>query len=129
MKHRFFYGWFVVSLAFIANTVPAGLYFFGFSVFFLPISRDLGLSRAATSLPFSLARIIAAIQSTFIGMAADRFGPGHILFVGALMGGLGYVLLSFANSYFGLAFPIRSAKTLFKELVPTLATPSTSLAA
>ncbi len=79
--------------------VPAGLYFIGFSVLFLPISRELGISRAAASLPFSLTRGISAIQSPIIGIVIDRLGPKRVLFFCSLMAGLGYTLLSFTNGY------------------------------
>lgn len=98
-RKRVFYGWWIVVISVLVNAVPAGLYFIGFSVLFLPISRDLGISRAATSLPFSLTRVISGVQSPFIGMAIDRLGPGKVLFASVLIAGLGFVLLSFVDSY------------------------------
>ncbi len=94
-----FYGWWIVLIGLLVNAVPAGLYFIGFAVLFLPITRDLGMSRAAASLPFSLTRAIAAVQSPIIGIAIDRFGPGKVLFYCSLLAGLGFVLLSRAESY------------------------------
>ena len=38
------------------RTLGGGLHRYGFTVFFLPVSQDLGLNRAETSLAFSLAR-------------------------------------------------------------------------
>ncbi len=94
-----FYGWWIVVISVLVNAVPAGLYFIGFSVMFLPISRDLGMGRAAASLPFSLTRAISAIQSPLIGILIDRFGPGKVLFFCTLFAGLGFVLLSRVDSY------------------------------
>ena len=51
-----FYGWRMVGLVTAIRIVGGGLHQFGFTVFFLPISQDLGISRAATSLAFSLSR-------------------------------------------------------------------------
>ena len=94
-----FYGWWIVVISVLVNAVPAGLYFIGFSVMFLPISRDLGMGRAAASLPFSLTRAISAVQSPLIGILIDRFGPGKVLFFCTLFAGLGFVLLSRVDSY------------------------------
>ena len=94
-----FYGWWIVVISVLVNAVPAGLYFIGFSVMFLPISRELGMGRAAASLPFSLTRAIAAIQSPLIGILIDRFGPAKVLFFCTLFAGLGFVLLSRVDSY------------------------------
>ena len=94
-----FYGWWIVLIGLMVNAVPAGLYFIGFAVLFLPITRDLGMSRAAASLPLSLTRAIAAVQSPFIGIVIDRFGPGRVLFFCSLFAGLGFILLSRVESY------------------------------
>ena len=51
-----FYGWRMVGLVSAIRILGGGLHNYGFTVFFLPLSQDLGLSRAATSLAFSLAR-------------------------------------------------------------------------
>ena len=77
-----------------------GLHGYGFTVFFLPISQDLGLSRAATSLAFSLARAEGAIEAPVVGYLVDRYGPRPMITAAALLTGIGYILLSWVNSYF-----------------------------
>ena len=76
-----------------------GFYWLGFSVFFLPISRDLEISRAAASLPFTLRGVVGIFLSPLIGLLVDRFGPAKVLFLAAILGGIGYLLLSQVNSY------------------------------
>jgi MFS family permease len=63
-----------------------GLHQFGFTVFFLPISQDLGISRAATSLAFSLSRAQGAIEAPLVGYLIDRYGPRPITVTAALCG-------------------------------------------
>ena len=94
-----FYGWWIVAISFVVNALTTGLYWLGFSVLFLPISRDLGVSRAAASLPFTLRGIVGAFQSPLVGLLVDRIGPAKVLFFGALAGGLGFLLLSRAEAY------------------------------
>jgi MFS family permease len=76
-----------------------GLHNYGFTVFFLPLSQDLGLSRAATSLAFSLARAEGAIEGPFVGYLIDRFGPRPMILVATLLSGVGYILLAWVDSY------------------------------
>ena len=64
-----FYGWRMVGLVSIIRIVGGGLHQVGFTVFFLPISQDLGISRAATSLAFSLSRAQGAIEAPLAGPA------------------------------------------------------------
>jgi MFS family permease len=94
-----YHGWRVVAAAFGVNAVHDGTYSPGFAVFFLPISRDLGLSRAAASLPFTVNKVIPAILGPFMGALIDRVGPGRVLFVGALLCGMGFVMLWRTTSY------------------------------
>ncbi|MGH7774056.1 MAG: MFS transporter [Candidatus Binatia bacterium] len=94
-----YYGWRMVGLVSAIRILGGGLHQYGFTVFFLPISQDLGLSRAATSLAFSLARAEGAIEGPVVGYLVDRFGPRPMIVMAALLSGIGYILLSWVNSY------------------------------
>jgi sugar phosphate permease len=94
-----FYGWRMVGLVSAIRIVGGGLHQYGFTVFFLPVSQDLGLSRAATSLAFSLSRAQGAIEAPLVGYFVDRFGPKPVIVLAALLSGIGYILLSWVNSY------------------------------
>jgi OFA family oxalate/formate antiporter-like MFS transporter len=96
---RISYGWRMVGLVTLIRVVGGGLHQFGFTVFFLPISQDLGISRAATSLAFSLSRAEGAIEAPLVGYLIDRYGPRPIVVAAVFLAGVGYVLLSWVNSY------------------------------
>ena len=89
----------MVGLVSAIRIVGGGLHQFGFTVFFLPISQDLGLSRAATSLAFSLSRAQGAIEAPLVGYLIDRHGPRPIIVVAVFLAGVGYILLSWVNNY------------------------------
>jgi sugar phosphate permease len=99
---RGFYGWRMVAIGSALRILGGGLYFYGFSVFFLPLSQDLGLSRAATSLVFSLARAQGAFEGPVAGYFMDRFGPRPLIVMAIVMSGVGHMLLSNVHSYFAL---------------------------
>jgi MFS family permease len=81
------------------RVVGGGIHQFGFTVFFLPISQELGLSRAATSLAFSLSRAQGAIEAPLVGYLIDRHGRRPILVTAVFLAGVGYMLLSWVNNY------------------------------
>jgi len=89
----------MVGLVSLIRVVGGGLHQFGFTVFFLPISQDLGISRAATSLAFSLSRAQGAIEAPLVGHLIDRYGPRPIIVTAVFLAGVGYILLSWVNSY------------------------------
>lgn len=94
-----YYGWHMVAVGCAVRLLGGGFHLYGFTVFFLPMSQELGLSRAATSLVFSLARAEGAIEGPFAGYLIDRFGPRPLMMAAMLLSGVGYILLAGVNSY------------------------------
>ena len=96
---RVFYGWWIVGIGFLFDAVKGGTYNTGFTLYFLPVLTEMHLSRASTSLPFSLARLEAALGGPLIGHLLDRFDLRVILATGTLFAGIGLMLLAFTSSY------------------------------
>lgn len=96
---RLFYGWRMIAIGAALRMLGGGLYYYGFSVFFLPLSQDLGLNRAATSLVFSLARAQGAFESPVAGYFLDRHGPRPLIMTAIVMTSIGHMLLSGVHSY------------------------------
>jgi MFS family permease len=94
-----FYGWRMVAVCCALRVLGSGLHSFGFTVFFLPLSKDLNLNRTSTSLAFSLARAEGAIEGPIVGHLLDRHGPKPIMLAAVLLMGVGYLLLSQVSSY------------------------------
>lgn len=94
-----YYGWRMVAVGCAIRLLGGGLHLYGFTVFFLPITQELGLSRAATSLVFSLARAEGAIEGPVGGYLIDRFGPRPLIMTAILASGIGYMLLAAVHSY------------------------------
>lgn len=102
MDRRIYYGWWVLILGSLINALGMGLLYHGFSVFFLPLKRDLVVSSAAISLLYAAARLEGGIEGPFIGYLVDRYGPRVMIIAGAGLTGVGLLLLSTAQSF--LAF-------------------------
>src|SRR6266576_4386553 len=89
----------MIAVGSVLRILGGGLYFYGFSVFFLPLSQDLNLSRASTSLVFSLARAQGAFEGPIAGYFMDRHGPRPLMIIALTMSSAGHMLLSGVNSY------------------------------
>jgi MFS family permease len=94
-----FYGWRMVAASAAVRMLGAGLHSYGFTVFFLPLSQELHLSRTATSFAFSLARAEGAIEGPIVGNLLARYGPRPVMLVAVSLMGFGYLLLSQATTY------------------------------
>jgi MFS family permease len=107
-----YYGWRMIGVGSALRVLGGGLYYYGFSVFFLPLSQDLGLSRAATSLVFSLARAQGAFEGPVAGYFLDRVGPRPVIMIAVTMTSIGHMLLSGVHSYFTLLVVYMGAVSL-----------------
>lgn len=104
-KQRFgglYYGWWMVAVSCAVRILGGGLHAYGFTVFFLPVTQELGLTRAATSLVFSLARAQGAVEGPLAGYCIDRYGPRPVIVIAVLLAGIGYVMLAGVHSYAAL---------------------------
>lgn len=95
-------GWRMIAVTCAIRVLGGGLHAYGISVFFLPVTQDLGLTRTATSVVFSLARAQGALEGPLAGYCIDRYGPRPVMTVAIALAGVGYLLLSGVHSYAAL---------------------------
>ncbi len=97
-----YYGWWLAAASAII-TFAGSLNNYGFSVFFLPITKELGLTRAQTSFVFSAARLEGGIEGPIAGWLTDKLGPRTMLIIGNILCGAGFILLgTVVHSYWML---------------------------
>ncbi|HSF58558.1 MAG TPA: hypothetical protein VLD83_10835, partial [Candidatus Binatia bacterium] len=67
IKRKFFYGWTIVGVGFIANVGSAFALASTLSIFLKPLTADLGVSRGVFSLLRTGEGIIGALIAPFVG--------------------------------------------------------------
>ncbi len=80
-KPRFFYGWIIVVITWLANFTTTSTNPLVFAFFLVPMAGDLGLSRAQLVLGITFRMIAGGLFSPFLGRIVDRYGarwPGVI---------------------------------------------------
>ncbi|MBI4310763.1 MAG: MFS transporter [Chloroflexi bacterium] len=97
-KPRLFYGWYIVAGTFFAHWMGAGIGVPMFGQFFKPMSSELGWSRSMTTMPLVARNIISHLIGPIIGPLMDRFGPRYLMTFGAIIAGIGTMLMSQVNS-------------------------------
>ena len=97
-SHKLFFGWWTVLVTCFLSIWGYGYYSVGFSALFKPISAELGLSRAATSIARSLGQFEGGIEALVVGGLSDRYGPKIVILVGIAIVGLGLVMMNLVNS-------------------------------
>ncbi len=100
---RFFYGWVIVAVGFLAHIASAFSISSTLAVFLKPLSQDLGLSRGAFSLIRSGEILIGAAAAPLIGTLLDRHGGRWLIAAGGLISGAGFLLLGQARDFWQFA--------------------------
>jgi len=90
---KFFYGWTIVAVGFLAHIASAFTISSTLSVFLKPLSSDLGVSRGVFSLVRSGEVLIGAVAAPLVGTLLDRHGCRGLMAVGGVIAGLGLLLL------------------------------------
>ena len=102
--------------------MQGALYAYGFSTFFVPLATALGTSRGTLSLAFSFTRLESSLLGPIEGYLIDRFGPRGVMYVGFIIFGLSFFLLSFVTSLFGfyLVFPLIALGASLSGFLPVV---------
>ncbi len=93
-KPRVFYGYWLVVVTFIFLLLCIGCGSFSFSLFVRPLEASFGWGRGQVMAGFTLFFVTMGVASPVIGRFVDRFGARPVIPVGAVVMGLGFVLVS-----------------------------------
>ena len=96
-KPKVFYGYWIVVATFLFISVSQGCAFFVFSLFVKPLQAELGWGRGDIMAAFSMFILALGLAAPFIGRVVDRYGVKIVISAGAVVTGLGYVLVSQMN--------------------------------
>ena len=90
----FFYGWVIVGVAFVSSGIGSGAVIWGPSVLLLPMTEELGWSRAEFFSAFFVREVIIGLAAPIIGPLYDtKYGPRLLAPVGAVLLGLSMALI------------------------------------
>ena len=93
-----FYGWIIVSLALLVNSLSSGPVWSGVGVWMKALELHFGWSRAQLSGAFSMAQLEGSIIGPLMGYLIDRLGSRKMVLIGMVITGLGFLLFSRTNS-------------------------------
>ena len=99
LKSKFFYGWYIVAVGFLANVASSFALASTMSIFLKPLTADLGVSRGVFSLLRSGEGIIAACVAPLVGTVVDRHGGRWLMVIGTAIVAIGYFILSHIETF------------------------------
>ena len=95
-----FYGWVIVGLALVVNSLSSGPVWSGVGVWMKALELHFGWSRAQLSGAFSMAQLEGSIIGPLMGYLIDKLGSRRMVLIGMIITGLGFLLFSRTDSIF-----------------------------
>jgi MFS family permease len=85
---RLYYGWVLVGVLSLTETISYGILSYAFPVFLQPMERELGWSRVEMTGAFSLSLLVSGVAAIPIGRWVDRHGARALMSFGSLAAAL-----------------------------------------
>ncbi len=96
---RFFYGWVIVAGAWVMYMLNQAAFTWGFTVFVNPLAQEFGWSRTSITVAWALSLSWGLLLAPWFGRILDRRGARRVMAIGGLLGGVGWLLIPTADSY------------------------------
>ncbi|TAJ19674.1 MAG: MFS transporter [Dehalococcoidia bacterium] len=93
LGRSFYYGWYIVGVAFVSSMMSMGITAYSMGVFLKPMTQELGWSRTDISLGQTLTTFVTGILGVAIGRRMDARGGRALMVGGAIIGGFGFIML------------------------------------
>jgi len=84
-SREIYYGWIIVAVLSVTETITWGIVYYGFPVFLRPMEQDLGASRVAITAAFSVGLGVAALAGLPVGRWIDRRGGRGLMTLGSCL--------------------------------------------
>jgi MFS family permease len=93
-----YYGWYVVAITIVIFMILVGSVFSAFGVFVLPVSAELGLSRATMNTAIALVSVGNAVLAPFVGWLLDRVSAKLVMVVCSIVYAASMLTLGLSHS-------------------------------
>ncbi len=102
MKKKFFYGWIIFACGFLYLFFTQGLVNGTFSLYMVPVTTDLGITRTQFSSVLSIRAVVGGIMAFFFGWSVKHIGFRKMSIIGFCSYLIGFVAFASSKSYLGL---------------------------
>jgi len=97
-KPGFFYGYWIVAIAFFCAFIHSGCGFYAFSLFIRPLQAEFEWGRGQIMVALTIFFLISGMSAPAVGRLVDRYGSQKVIVVGSLVTGIGFVMICLMHS-------------------------------
>jgi len=99
-RPRVFYGYWLILATFLFNFMAIGFGSYAFSLFVTPLQDAFGWGRGQIMAGFTIFFVTMGATCPVVGRFVDRYGARPVIPIGAVVMGLGFILVSQASQLF-----------------------------
>jgi len=93
-RSKIFYGYWILAVMFFCLFVTSGCGYYIFSLFVLPLQEAFGWSRSEIMIALTIFFLVMGGISPYCGKLVTRYGARMVMVIGAVVGGLGFIMLN-----------------------------------
>lgn len=97
--------WLMILAASVVMMITAGTRL-SMGLFISPLNSATGLGVVAISLALAIGQFVWGLAQPVFGAVADRYGPGRVIVIGALMLAVGTAMTPYVETQWGLIFAV-----------------------
>ena len=117
-----FHGWRIVASSGFINMFSVGIPFYAYSIFYIHLQNEFNAGRFLISSTLSIMIIAAGVFAPICGQLVDKFSLKNLLSFGAIIFGVGLILLGFCQTYYQFLIVYGSMVALGMTLFGNLTT-------
>ena len=117
-----FHGWRIVASSGFINMFSVGIPFYAYSIFYIHLQNEFNAGRFLISSTLSIMIIAAGVFAPICGQLVDKFSLKNLLSFGAIIFGIGIILLGFCQTYYQFLIVYGSLVALGMTLFGNLTT-------
>ena len=96
-RSKLFYGWVIVALGFTVMASTGSCVFYSFGIFLKPMIADIGTSRGAATIAYSIMMAIQGLLAPMVASLIGKFGTRKLMTIGLTLVSIGLALMSTAT--------------------------------
>ena len=97
-SNRFFYGWYIVIVAFFGHFMATGMAFYIFNAFINPLCETRNWSRTEINAAPSIGFLVSIIATFFLGFLIKRISVRRLMAIGAVIAGISFASLGMVHN-------------------------------
>lgn len=98
LSPRWYYGWNIIAIALLFQSLCIGMSYYCFPLWVVPLSDEFNVARSQIVFAIAASQVVSGLLAPFGGRALDRFPPHRMIAGGASVFTLGLIVMAHSHA-------------------------------